>query len=201
MATMMQIGRGTYRVERRHLDDPLKPYLAPIRVDLPTFHIAIEYSAEQLPILPPVIIHYPNGTRAFSGYSGGYISPKALAISGWKLEGSSLRAVDVKVAKKRKRVKPEKPEKTEKPEKPEKSEKKVIVREPRRPRTNSITTKRMKSCTSGVSPKPPPGTELYMPLQGHLEPTVKSEPVEHEHHFIPAPIKIFQHTTVIKEEL
>lgn len=195
MATMVQIGRGTYRVERRHLDDPLKPYLAPIRVDLPSFHIAIEYSAEQLPILPPVVIHYPNGTGACSTYSGVYINPKAFAISEWKLEASTETSHmgpisdDIKVVKKRKRGKAEKPEK---------SEKKVIVREPRRPRTNSVTTKRVKSCTSEVSPKPSTATELS--LQGQLEPTVKLEPVEHKHHFIPAPIKIFQHTTVMKEE-
>lgn len=195
MATMMQIGRGTYRVERRHLDDPLKPYLAPIRVDLPSFHIAIEYSAEQLPVLPPVIVHYPNGTGAFSRYSGGYISPKAPAINKWKLEGSTETSHmgptpdDVKAVKKRKRVKAVKPEKPEK---------KAIVREPRRPRTSSVTTKRVKSCTSEVSPMPSPATELS--LQGQLEPTVKLEPVEHKHHFIPAPVKIFQHTTAIKEE-
>ncbi|KAI5810126.1 hypothetical protein DFH27DRAFT_176471 [Peziza echinospora] len=32
--------RGTYRIERRHLDDPLKPYLAPIR-NVPSFHLPV----------------------------------------------------------------------------------------------------------------------------------------------------------------
>jgi len=178
-------------VERRHLSDPLKPYLAPIRVDLPTFHIPIEYSVEQLPILAPVIVHYPNGTGDFSRYNGGCVGPKSPAISEWKLEGSTEASPkgpaldDVKIVKKRRRVKAEKPEK------------RVIVRELRRFRTSSVTTKRVKSCTNDVSPKPSPTAELS--LQGQLGPTVKLEPVEYEHQFIHAPVRIFQHTAVIKK--
>ncbi|KAF8474659.1 hypothetical protein BDZ91DRAFT_758812 [Kalaharituber pfeilii] len=50
--------RGTYRIERRLLEDPLQPYIAPIRC-LPSFHIPIEYSVNSLPVhLPtPNTIH------------------------------------------------------------------------------------------------------------------------------------------------
>src|SRR5258706_6630020 len=63
--------RGRYpRIEKRHLEDPLKPYIAPIRDDLPSFHIPIEYTSAENTYhypSPAPYMHYPHITDGFGG--------------------------------------------------------------------------------------------------------------------------------------
>ena len=183
---MLHLSRGTYRTERRHLEDPLQPYLAPIR-GLPSFHMAIEYSAEPLPVLPHVRVFYPHMNSDRNTLRG---SPFGTPTGDWKVERTVNSSIgrnvlgDVRVAKRRRNSAVE--------------EKQTKLREPRR---SSVTTVTQISLTTqpfrGPEYRSVPTTIVWT---GQQQPRVKPERFEDEDHLIDTRIPDYPHRTLIKRE-
>ena len=183
---MLHLPRGTYRIERRHLEDPLQPYLAPIR-GVPSFHMAFEYSEVPLPVLPHVRVFYPHMNSDRNTIRE---SPFATPAGDWKVErtvnssiGRNVRG-GVRVTKRRRSSTVE--------------EKQTKSREPRR---SSVTTVTQITLTTqpprGPEYRSAPTTILWT---GEQQPRVKRERFEDEDHLIDTRVPDYPHRSLIKSE-
>lgn len=183
---MLHLSRGTYRIERRHLEDPLQPYLAPIR-GLPSFHMAIEYSAEPLPVLPHVRVFYPHMNPDRNTPRG---SPFGTPTGDWKGERTVNSNIGrnvlggVRVAKRRRNSTVE--------------EKQTKSGEPRRSSVTTVTQISLTTLPSrGPEYRSAPKTVLWT---GEQQRRVKLEHFESKDHLIDTRIPDYPHRSLIKSE-
>lgn len=211
---MMHLSRGTYRIERRHLDDPLQPYLAPIR-DLPSLQFAYEYSAEPLPVVPSLTALYPHMFESV-GWYGARPDPLTAAISKWRTEGPKKQAIgrtandDSQAVKKRVRVKTEEKRKPKLRKTNRTSATAASSSASSRASSRASSSASSRTCSEHSNSESPYTTTLYPPTtipyspsttpppsHRHQGPRLKLEPIDQRGYLMNPPTRNQPPTTVI----